>query len=162
MTWISRAREARLDTLAVIRGLWHLRSAKNHSVTVRVTGKPYITNTGSLYVRPRVQLVSNVAALELATGHGAVLEIGERTFVNYGTSILAKRSISIGPDCRVGTHCVIRDCEHHPVDDDVGACPSCAPIVIGPQRVARRGCDRRSWRDDRGRQRHRGGQRCAG
>jgi maltose O-acetyltransferase len=69
-------------------------------------------------IADRVQLVSTVATLELACVYGATLEIGARTFVNYGTSIAAYERVSIGPDCLIGTHCIIIDNEFHRLEPE--------------------------------------------
>ena len=71
---------------------------------------------GRLVIHDRVQLVSTVATLELVVKDGANLEIGARSLVNFGTSIVAVDSVTIGPRCLIGTHCMIMDTPFHNVD----------------------------------------------
>lgn len=44
--------------------------------------------------------------------NGAVLEIGDRTFFNYGCSITAQNRITIGKDCLFGEDVKIYDHNH--------------------------------------------------
>lgn len=66
----------------------------------------------------RVQLYSTLAPLELVVRHGGRLEIGERTLVNFGTSIVAFESVEIGAHCHIGPHCMIMDNAFHEMDPD--------------------------------------------
>jgi maltose O-acetyltransferase len=95
-------------------------------------GRARIASAGRLIVHDRVQLVSTVAMLELATGPGAVLEIGERTLVNYGTSIAAMERVTIGANCQIGTHVMIMDNDFHRLEPDRRLeRPPSRPITIG-------------------------------
>jgi acetyltransferase-like isoleucine patch superfamily enzyme len=120
------------DALAVARAHWYLRKASHVGRRVRLRGRPVINAAGSIIVHDRVQLVSHVARLELGTGDGGVLEIGERTLVNYGCSIAAIGRVSIGERCLIGPHCMIIDSAFHDVDPDHRLDPPTAePITIG-------------------------------
>jgi maltose O-acetyltransferase len=96
---------------------WHLRSAilKGRRITLR--GRPSVVNQGTLVVGERVRLVSTIATLELVTLPGGILEIGNNVFINFGSSIVAARQISIGNDCLIGTHVSLMDCDFHRVED---------------------------------------------
>lgn len=106
------------DVRAAIRAQWALRSATDVANTVRLRGRPFVRNEGTMTIDDRVQLVSTVATLELACVDGARLEIGARSFVNYGTSIAAYELVRIGPDCLIGTHCLLIDNEFHRLEPD--------------------------------------------
>jgi maltose O-acetyltransferase len=83
-------------------------------------------------VRDRVQLVSNVARIELGAGPDGFLEIGERTLVNYGCSIAAMKRVTIGERCLIGPHCMIIDSAFHDVDPERRLDPPVGdPITIG-------------------------------
>ena len=101
-----------------LRAQWYLRSATDVARTVRLRGKPSVDNKGKLIVGDRVKLVSTVATLELATGPEGTLEIGERTFVNYGTSLSAMLLVKIGPRCQIGTYCLLMDNDFHRVEPE--------------------------------------------
>jgi acetyltransferase-like isoleucine patch superfamily enzyme len=100
------------------RAQWHLRSATDVARTVRLRGRPVVSNLGTLIVRDRVKLVSTVATLELATGPDGTLDIGERTFVNYGCSLSAMLLVKIGARCQIGTYCIVIDNDFHRVEPE--------------------------------------------
>jgi maltose O-acetyltransferase len=87
---------------------------------------------GTLRIADRVQLVSNVAKLELVVERGAELSVGRRTLINYGTSVVARQRVTIGSECLIGTHCMIMDTAFHEVDPERRLEPPAArPISIG-------------------------------
>ena len=65
----------------------------------------------------RVRLVSTIATLELVTLPSGTLEIGDNVFINFGSSIVAARQVTIGNDCLIGAHVSIMDCDFHRVED---------------------------------------------
>lgn len=118
MRGIDKARHIGRQGASVARARWYLRTASELPATVRVYGRPVVKNAGELVIGDRVRLVSDVARLELDVGAGAVLSIGARTYVNYGTSISAMQSVTIGPMCNIGTHCLILDNDFHHIEPD--------------------------------------------
>jgi len=69
--------------------------------------------------------------LELAVGVGATLEIGDRSFINYGGSISAMSSVSIGADATIGPHCLILDNDFHELDPGRrNEMPASRPVVL--------------------------------
>ena len=85
-----------------------------------------------MVIGERVQLVSTVAKLELVTFVGGTLEVGDRTLLNFGTSIVAADHIRIGARCLVGTHVTIMDNDFHRVEPERRLeRPESRPIVIG-------------------------------
>lgn len=48
---------------------------------------------------------------------GGRLSIGNGTYLNRGTEVIAWESVSIGRDCMIGWDCVIMDTDLHPVGD---------------------------------------------
>ncbi len=116
---------------AVVRARWSLRSATEVAITVRLRGRPYVHNHGTMVIGDRVQLVSTVAAIELGCDPGARLEIGAGTFVNYGTSIFAGALVRIGADCLIGPHCMLIDNEFHRIEPERRReRPPSRPIVL--------------------------------
>ena len=132
MRAIDRARRFLRQGASVARARWYLRTATGLPATVRVYGRPVVKNKGSLLVGDRVRLVSDVARLELDVGAGAALRIGERTYINYGTSVSAMQSVAIGPDCNIGTHCLVLDNDFHRLEPDRRhERPPSRPVTIG-------------------------------
>jgi acetyltransferase-like isoleucine patch superfamily enzyme len=116
---------------AVLRARWYLRRAAALGPRVRLWGRPAVTCAGTLLVGDRARLVSTVATLELAVGPGATLAIGERTFINYGTSIAATERVEIGPHCSIGTYVVMMDNDFHSLEPERrDERPESRPIVL--------------------------------
>lgn len=119
------------DGMALLRAHWHLRRARL-GARVRLRGRPHVVARGELTVGERVQLVSTVATLELVAERGAVLEIGPRSLVNFGCSLVATDRVSIGARCQIGPHCLIMDTAFHELDPERRLDrPAPKPIVIG-------------------------------
>ena len=117
----------------MLAGMWFLRRA-DLGRRVRVSGRPRVVVRpgGRLRVADRVQLYSTLARTELVANDGATLEIGDRTLVNFGTSIVAVERVSIGADCHIGPHCMIMDTAFHVVDPDRRLeRPRPEPVTIG-------------------------------
>ena len=62
--------------------------------------------------------MSTLVPIELAVMPGGRLEIGEGTFINYGTSIGVRQSVKIGPNCAIGTYVMIMDNNFHRLEPD--------------------------------------------
>ena len=77
----------------------------------------------------RLALRGTASPVELGALPGATLAIGDRTFVNQGTSIVASTSITIGSDVRIGDYVAVYDTDHHPVEQDAPI--RSAPVKIG-------------------------------
>jgi acetyltransferase-like isoleucine patch superfamily enzyme len=60
-----------------------------------------------------------------------VLEIGEATSINYGTSIAAPESVRIGPRCNIGTYVIIMESDFHRLEPERrNEHPESRPIVL--------------------------------
>lgn len=122
----------RADATAVLAARWALRHADHLGSRVRLRGRPRVVTYGHLIVHDRVQLVSDVATLELVTGVDGTLEIGRRSLVNFGCSLVAMDRVTIGPECLIGPHCMIMDTPFHNVEPDRRLePPEVRPIAIG-------------------------------
>jgi maltose O-acetyltransferase len=122
------------DTLRKVRewlgARFWLRRCDSVGAWTRVTGKVFVQNGGTIRIGERVQLVSHYAHSVLASFPGGVLEIGDRTFVNYGVDICATKQVRIGADCLIGTHVIILDNDFHEVVDHQRM-PEARPVLIG-------------------------------
>jgi acetyltransferase-like isoleucine patch superfamily enzyme len=124
--------QRRGDAIAAARARWYLRGATQLGSRVRLRGRPVVVDRGELVIGDRVQLVSTVARLELVAERGGRLEVGERSLVNFGCSIVALDRVTIGPRCLIGPHCMIMDTGFHDVDPERRLEPPKAePITIG-------------------------------
>jgi acetyltransferase-like isoleucine patch superfamily enzyme len=100
---------------------------------VRVRGRARVKPLeGELVIGERVRLVGHVVPVEISVERGGSLIIGDRTFINYGTSIGATKSVTIGADCIVGPYVNIFDNHFHRVEPERrGERPDSLPVVIG-------------------------------
>jgi|SRR5579864_6267713 len=109
---------------------WRLRACDRVGSWTRLQGSIFIQNRGRIQIGERVQILSHFARSVLATFPGGVLEIGDRTVLNYGVDICATKHVHIGEDCLLGTHVIILDSDFHDVTDHNRVPPS-RPVWIG-------------------------------
>jgi acetyltransferase-like isoleucine patch superfamily enzyme len=103
--------------VAATNARWQLRSATLLGPRVTLRGRLALENQGRMVFGDRVRLVSTPFRLELVTMPGGELDVGHNVFINFGTSIVASKLISIGNDCLIGTHVMVMDCDFHRVVD---------------------------------------------
>jgi len=113
--WSRRAKLRLVPSLVNAR--LRLRSAERLGPRTTLRGVPAIVTQGRLTIGNHVRLLSTVATLELVTLPDGHLEIGDDTFINYGTSIVASNHVRIGKGCLLGTHVIVMDCDFHRVED---------------------------------------------
>jgi acetyltransferase-like isoleucine patch superfamily enzyme len=89
---------------------------------------PVVRSGGSCRIG-RLALRGTLAPVELGALPGAELVIGDRTFINQGSSVVAAHSITIGPDARIGDFAAIYDSEYHPLEESAPV--RVAPVTIG-------------------------------
>ena len=120
------------NILAVLSAKWHLRSADLHGRKIRLWGKLAMEIEGQLIIHDRVRLSSRITPIELAVHKDGILEIGENTYINYGTSISSYKSVIIGSDCNIGTYANITDNNFHRIEPERRSeLPESHPVVIG-------------------------------
>jgi acetyltransferase-like isoleucine patch superfamily enzyme len=88
---------------------WRLRACSRLGSRVRADGVPRIVNRGFIAVGDGATVSSELGAVELETGPGGRIEIGERAFVNYGARVYAARQVIIGANAGISPHCTISD-----------------------------------------------------
>jgi acetyltransferase-like isoleucine patch superfamily enzyme len=116
---------------AVVNAKWYLRQVDEVGERVRMRGRPMITNRGRMIIGQRVQLVSTVATLELVTEKKGTLEIGERSLVNFGCSLVATELVRIGPQCQIGPYTMMLDNDYHRVEPERRLeRPPSKPIIV--------------------------------
>jgi acetyltransferase-like isoleucine patch superfamily enzyme len=121
------------QALAVVRARWYLRRADEVGARTRLWGRrSRVVNAGRMVIGERVRLSGTQAPLELVAAAGGVLEIGERTFINFGTSIVANERITVGARCQIGPFCMLMDNSYHRLEPERrDETPPSAPVAIG-------------------------------
>lgn len=121
---VSNGREA-------VRARWFLRRADHVGARVRLRGTPAVANRGRMRIGDRTQLVSTIATLELVAEPGGLLDIGPRSLVNFGCSLVATELVRIGADCHIGPYTALIDNDFHHVDPERRLeRPPSKPIVV--------------------------------
>ncbi len=131
-----RALGARVLVTRGLRYAWELGTARvrlRRADTVgphaRTLGRPRIDNLGRLTIGAHVLVRSVNVPVELCTGPEGTLAIGDGVRLNYGTSIAAERSVTIGNRVRIGPYVMIVDTDFH--DPYARAVrPPAVPVVI--------------------------------
>ena len=114
-----------------MRARLYLRSATSLGPRVRVYGRPYVSNEGTLRIGNRVRLFSRIATLEIGIGSGGVLEIGDNVLVNSGTSFGATKLVRIGSGCNIGPHCMLIDSAFHELAPTKrNSVPESMPVIL--------------------------------
>ena len=116
---------------AVVNARWYLRHADHVGTRVRLRGRPVVRNRGRMIIGERVQLVSTIATLELVADEGGLLQIGERSLVNFGCSLVATELVRIGAHCHIGPYTLIQDNDFHRLEPERRLeIPPSEPIVV--------------------------------
>lgn len=97
--------------------------------TVRLRGGIRIRGRGEVVLGGQLILIGTVVPIELIAHEGARIEVGEKSFINYGTSISAHQQITIGKRCKIGHYVFIMDNNQHDVMERMRTPPS-RPIII--------------------------------
>lgn len=98
-------------------------------LSVRLRGRVYIAGNGRLTLGKGVSITGNIVPVEMHTRESGGIQIGDRTFINYGTSISARSSVQIGRDCHLGHYTLIMDNAEHGIVDRFELPPT-GPVVI--------------------------------
>lgn len=98
-------------------------------LSVRLQGRVCVSGSGEIILGRGVSFVGTLVPVELATYDSGRISIGNRTFINYGSSIAARTSVEIGADCHLGHYTFIMDNNQHDIIERTKLPPS-APVVI--------------------------------
>jgi acetyltransferase-like isoleucine patch superfamily enzyme len=90
--------------------LW-LRRCQVVGPNTRTFWRPRIENRGRIVIGRGVRINSNWAPVELVTGPGGVIEIGDGAYINYGTLVSAQRRVRIGANVMIGNYSIVADTE---------------------------------------------------
>jgi acetyltransferase-like isoleucine patch superfamily enzyme len=118
--------------LDVCRAHWVLRRAERAGWRIRLWGASFIRVDGKLTIGDRVRLASRPVPLEIFVGAHAELSIGDRVFINHGTSIAATERVLIGDRATIGPHCIVMDSDFHRLEPDRrDEAPPSRPVTLG-------------------------------
>ena len=92
-------------------------------------GRPKIDNRGSIVLGRQVVIMSGVTPVELQALAGGKIEIGDRTFLNYGVSISAHQLVRLGCDCLLSNYVAILDNNWHEILDR-RRLPASHPVIL--------------------------------
>jgi FkbH-like protein len=126
---LSRLRDDAYYVAEAAAGRMLLAGCDSVGAWTRVTGRPRVENRGRIEIGSRTKLVCDFAPVELRTGPGGRIHIGDQGAINFGTAISAARSVEIGDRASIGPYCLISDVDLGDLD---AADPARAePVHIG-------------------------------
>ncbi|WP_114750619.1 acyltransferase [Pleomorphovibrio marinus] len=99
-----------------LNGKFRLRNCSTGS-WISVRGPLRVEAKGSIVIGDHVSIWSHIGTTQLYAGPGAVLKIGDNTFVNTDTIISASMSIQIGRNVQIANQVIMMDGDFHGVDD---------------------------------------------
>jgi acetyltransferase-like isoleucine patch superfamily enzyme len=107
--------------------VWFARHLTRHGIIVVSGGapQPIVINRGGTILVENCQFYSGV---RLEVGKGAVISIGNGTYLNRNTLVVSNASVEIGRDCMISWDVVIMDTDQHAIP---GKPTSDEPVVIG-------------------------------
>ena len=97
--------------------------------SVRLRGRVQLWGSGEIFLGEGVSLNGTVVPIEMITYESGRIEIGEHTFINYGSSIAARASVKIGSYCHLGHYMFVMDNNQHDVVRHNELPPS-KPVII--------------------------------
>jgi len=106
-----------------------LRGKARAPFSVRLRGRVQLSGCGEVVFGEGVSLHGTVVPIELVTYTSGRIEIGNRTFINYGSSIAARASVKIGSDCHLGHYTFVMDNDQHDVARHMELPPS-DPVIV--------------------------------
>lgn len=107
---------------------WQLRNARKGGL-ITLRGKLHLSLKGTLELGDRVSIWSHIGRTQISVSNNAFISIGSHSFVNTGSILSARYSITIGKNCQIANQVIIMDSDFHGVEDrEQQEKPS--PIVI--------------------------------
>jgi len=119
-----------VDLSHVINAQFRLRGKAKVPRSVRLRGRVRLVGSGEVVLGEGVSLNGTIVPIELVTYASGRIEIGNHTFINYGSSIAARASVKIGSHCHLGHYLFVMDNDQHDVVRHWELPPS-APVIIG-------------------------------
>lgn len=117
------------DFASILNAQLRMRMLADVPLSVRLRGRIYITGHGRLTLGEGVSITGKIVPVEMLTRANGTIRIGDRTFINYGTSISARSLVQVGRDCHLGHYTFIMDNAEHGLVHRFELPPS-GPVVI--------------------------------
>jgi acetyltransferase-like isoleucine patch superfamily enzyme len=103
------------DFSHIVNAQLRLRGKVKAPFSVRLRGRVQLTGCGEVVLGDGVSFNGTIVPIELITYTSGRIEIGNHTFINYGSSIAARVSVKIGSHCHLGHYTFIMDNGQHDV-----------------------------------------------
>ena len=114
---------------ALLNAQLRIRGRARAPLSVRLSGRIRIAGKGEVVFGEAVTLIGTVTPLEFVSHKGARIVVGDKTFINYGSSISAHELVTIGRHCFLGHYTLILDNDEHDTRMH-SALPPSNPVVI--------------------------------
>ncbi len=96
-----------------------------------MVGKISVNNLGIIRLGEKVKIWGTLIPIELVALPNAELIIGDNVSINFGVSICAQKSVTIGNNCGIGNYSLIMDTDFHEIGNHMSTKrPSAEPIII--------------------------------
>lgn len=109
------------EAYSVLRALARARIAFRNCHTVgtraRLYGGCLVAGGERIQLGERVLVFGSTVRCELSTHAEGRLLLGDRVFLNYGSSISAHSLVRVGDDCKVGQYSTVMDCDWHELEN---------------------------------------------
>lgn len=129
LSWQRQLGKAGRFACDIVMAPLYLRNVTHVGAGVRAWGRPRIENFGTMTIGAKTLIRSVNVPVELCTGDGATLRIGRNCSINYGVSVGATGSITIGDRVRIGPYTMIVDTDFHDVHRR-NVRPPARPVVL--------------------------------
>jgi acetyltransferase-like isoleucine patch superfamily enzyme len=117
------------DFSHILNAQLRLRGKATVPFSVRLHGRIQISGCGEVVLGEGVSLNGTVVPIELVTYTSGLIEIGNHTFINYGSSIAARASVKIGSYCHLGHYIFVMDNDQHDVVRHMEL-PRSDPVIV--------------------------------
>ncbi|WP_163379817.1 acyltransferase [Cyclobacterium sp. SYSU L10401] len=114
--YILLAKELFQGFFRLLNAAFRLRNCKEVGKWVTVRGALRVEGAGKIKIGNYCKLWSHMGTTQLFADRGALLEIGEGTFVNTACILSASEHIFIGKNCQIANQVIIMDGDFHGVD----------------------------------------------
>jgi len=128
--WTRIAKGGRLFA-DIARAKLMLRNCTRVGPGTRVDGRVFVENLGQIILGSELCVRAGSLPVELMTGNGGKIEIGDRVWLNFGCVVAARASVKIGTGVMIGQHCIISDVEVPERVLVADATDDARPITIG-------------------------------
>ena len=118
-----------VDLGHILNAQLRIRGRARAPLSVRLRGRIHLSGCGEVVLGKGVSFNGTVVPVELVTYDSGRIEIGNHTFINYGSSIAARASVKIGAHCLLGHYTFVMDSDQHDIVRHMEL-PQSGPVVI--------------------------------